>query len=515
MILLFDTETTGIPRNWNAPATDIENWPRLVQLAFRLYDIEGELIITKSYIIKPNGFVIPPDSVKIHSITNEIANDKGVDLYKVLSIFRRAISMANLIVGHNIQFDKKVLNCEYYRFDKTLPLEGIEEFCTMTNYKITDYCQLPPKKMGSYKWPKLSELHYILFNTNFSNAHNATTDVEITARCFWELLKRKIIQIDLSKKGKKDIQEKGIDSHTKERIEIYCLQNDIFEVPLDVKVAAILFLEHNFTQIPKELNLSEQVEFLLSQKTDKNYVQHSSELNIFQKNFICKTKLSIINEHKDFQLFNGKTDDEKIRVIENLRLHNILQKIKLNDLVIYFHTHYIALYEKFTTEQLLIEQEINKNELYQSLSTDSKHCHEKISKLLDNVGSELAMINIQKGKEAIPNAIYEILTECHIELQKLEMELGKTHEIFEENAFKIVLASFMFLQLWITKAPKELFYTKTNNAKLGTTYLDACDTIFSKINSIKFNEDNTIWYENFKNTLANYKNTTTTSGKNQ
>ena len=27
MIFFFDTETTGLPRNWKAPITDIDNWP--------------------------------------------------------------------------------------------------------------------------------------------------------------------------------------------------------------------------------------------------------------------------------------------------------------------------------------------------------------------------------------------------------------------------------------------------------------------------------------------------------
>jgi len=30
MYLFFDTETTGLPRNWKAPVTDLDNWPRMV-----------------------------------------------------------------------------------------------------------------------------------------------------------------------------------------------------------------------------------------------------------------------------------------------------------------------------------------------------------------------------------------------------------------------------------------------------------------------------------------------------
>lgn len=33
----FDTETTGIPKNWEAPVTDLSNWPRMVQIAYLGY----------------------------------------------------------------------------------------------------------------------------------------------------------------------------------------------------------------------------------------------------------------------------------------------------------------------------------------------------------------------------------------------------------------------------------------------------------------------------------------------
>ena len=64
MYLFFDTETTGLPRNWKAPVTDLNNWPRLVQLAYLLYDNKGNKISGGDFIIKPNGFTIPTDASK-------------------------------------------------------------------------------------------------------------------------------------------------------------------------------------------------------------------------------------------------------------------------------------------------------------------------------------------------------------------------------------------------------------------------------------------------------------------
>ena len=57
--LFFDTETTGVPKNYKAPITDLDHWPRLVQLGWILCDEQGSELQTGNDIIKPNGFIIP------------------------------------------------------------------------------------------------------------------------------------------------------------------------------------------------------------------------------------------------------------------------------------------------------------------------------------------------------------------------------------------------------------------------------------------------------------------------
>lgn len=41
--LFIDTETTGLPKEYDAPYTDIDNWPRLVQLAWIVFMIIQQL----------------------------------------------------------------------------------------------------------------------------------------------------------------------------------------------------------------------------------------------------------------------------------------------------------------------------------------------------------------------------------------------------------------------------------------------------------------------------------------
>ena len=74
MFLIFDTETTGLPKDWNAPITDLDNWPRVVQLAWQIHDSEGKLIEVQDYIVYPDGFDIPKKSKngKEVSVTFEV-----------------------------------------------------------------------------------------------------------------------------------------------------------------------------------------------------------------------------------------------------------------------------------------------------------------------------------------------------------------------------------------------------------------------------------------------------------
>ena len=78
MYLIFDTETTGLPQNWQAPLTDFNNWPRCVQLAWQVHDIKGKMIEVKNYIIKPEGYDIPFNAEKIHGISTERATKQGM-----------------------------------------------------------------------------------------------------------------------------------------------------------------------------------------------------------------------------------------------------------------------------------------------------------------------------------------------------------------------------------------------------------------------------------------------------
>lgn len=188
MYLVFDTETTGLPRDWNAPITDTDNWPRCVQLAWQVHDEMGELVEVKNYIIKPEGYTIPYNAEKIHGISTERAMRQGMDLSFVLEEFNKSLSKAKFVQGHNVGFDISVMGSEYYRkgIDSPIGEIAILDSCTENTAAL---CAIPGGRGGKFKLPTLTELHTHLFNEAFNEAHNASADVEATARCFLELVR--------------------------------------------------------------------------------------------------------------------------------------------------------------------------------------------------------------------------------------------------------------------------------------------------------------------------------------
>ncbi len=187
MFLVFDTETTGLPKNYQAPLDDFSNWPRIVQIAWSLYDAEGNHWESYNYIIKPNGFIISDEVAKIHRITQARALAEGVDLKIALKHFIGDVKKAEYLVGHNIDFDEKVVGSELLREKLDNPITNANRICTMK--KSVDVCKINNAR-GGYKWPNLTELYNCLFQNSFPEAHDAVYDVRACAECFFELKRR-------------------------------------------------------------------------------------------------------------------------------------------------------------------------------------------------------------------------------------------------------------------------------------------------------------------------------------
>ena len=191
MYLIFDTETTGLPKRWDAPISDTDNWPRCIQIAWQLHDGMGNCIEHQDYLIRPEGFNIPYDAEKIHGISTELATQEGLGLQEVLEKFNIALSKTKYVVGQNVDFDINIMGAEFYRQSVANQLQELSvlDTCTETTAEL---CRIPGGRGGKYKLPTLTELHQHLFHTPFDEAHNATADVEATTRCFLELVRKQV-----------------------------------------------------------------------------------------------------------------------------------------------------------------------------------------------------------------------------------------------------------------------------------------------------------------------------------
>lgn len=189
-LLFFDTETTGLPRNYKAPVSDLGNWPRMVQIAWLLTDEHGNEAGAYEYVIKPDGYVIPAEAARIHGITTERALREGYPLADVLAAFLEDLRGADCLIAHNVQFDEKIVGAELLRAGLRDELQGRPKVCTMQS--ATDFCRLP----GPYgfKWPTLAELHTALFGQGFIGAHRALADVRACAKSYFQLRRLQVLR---------------------------------------------------------------------------------------------------------------------------------------------------------------------------------------------------------------------------------------------------------------------------------------------------------------------------------
>ncbi len=193
----IDTETTGLPINDNLPYTELDNWPHLVQVALIIEDDNYGILAKRNMILKPDGYSIPESSARIHGIANAQAIKVGEDRKHVIGFLDQVLSNSNIVIGHNVSFDLNVVKAEIIR------VKGIENaLFTTKNHNVVDtmkmgmnICKIPNLSFHThmsqpYKYPKLDELYYKLFNKHFNNQHDAMADVQAAYDCYYEL-KRK------------------------------------------------------------------------------------------------------------------------------------------------------------------------------------------------------------------------------------------------------------------------------------------------------------------------------------
>jgi DNA polymerase III epsilon subunit-like protein len=203
-LLFFDTETNGLPKDRRAIPQQVDLWPRILQLAWSLVDIQEDGTFTvhdaQSLILNPGEISWDSGSSAIHGITHERVQSEGISPAVALDRFKHVAQQAHVLIAHNIAFDKPVLRAEYFRLNSSESFDWwtAYEYCTMETTK--HLCKLPfPNGRGGkphdpYKLPKLAELHTYLFGSAGEyKFHDALGDVNCTIACFQELLRRHLV----------------------------------------------------------------------------------------------------------------------------------------------------------------------------------------------------------------------------------------------------------------------------------------------------------------------------------
>jgi DNA polymerase-3 subunit epsilon len=185
-LLIFDTETTGLPKSRQPSSKGPNNWPHIVSISWVILNSDTNIVEKEqSYIVKPIGWTIPEESIRIHGITNEKARTQGTDLAKVMGEFLG--EGYDMLVAHNLEFDYNVLH-NAIQWDLELPFSSLYKKMVCTMELSRDLCKLRTV-YGSYKSPKLSELYEHVFkkSPNKDSLHTSIYDVliltEIIQQC--------------------------------------------------------------------------------------------------------------------------------------------------------------------------------------------------------------------------------------------------------------------------------------------------------------------------------------------
>ncbi|AHM60073.1 exonuclease RNase T and DNA polymerase III [Flammeovirgaceae bacterium 311] len=183
-LLFVDTETSGLPKDWNKPYSAVGNWPYIVQLAWVVYTREGEEVKQENHYIKPLDYGITDVSREIHGISDEYLMEHGKARRLVMQqLHKDLLHYQPLIVGHFMQLDYHMMGLGFYRAGLSNPLTSLPTFCTM---QLTHNFY----RESGYKYMRLEQLYLKLFGTKLEQQHDALVDATATARCFFELWRR-------------------------------------------------------------------------------------------------------------------------------------------------------------------------------------------------------------------------------------------------------------------------------------------------------------------------------------
>ena len=229
-ILFVDTEASGLPVNWDLPYSATDNWPSAVQVSWLIYTRDGQEIKREDHFILNTDFVITPKAMEIHGINPGILGVKGKERISVMQMLANdLIQYQPLVVGHFIQLDYHILSADFYRAGLENPLANLPLFCTMLATTQLVWTPMPKSLL-------LGDLYAYLFYKPLQNQHNALSDAEAAASCYFELMKRGEINPKLVEKQQEQASIKNLKKKSGKMLQVF--------IPLIILVLIVLLAQH-------------------------------------------------------------------------------------------------------------------------------------------------------------------------------------------------------------------------------------------------------------------------------
>lgn len=184
-LLFIDTETSDMPKRWNAPTRKTKEWPHILQIAWIICKTNGEPVHSRDFYVRQKNIAIAEGAQRLHGIDLDVLNEKGIDQKVVLNSLATDIELYQpLIVGHFLEFDRKMLEVGFAREEITRNFDKLPKFCTML------FTRKPKDIFGGYSFMRLDEFYFSLFNEQYELSHHALADAQATKACFFELQKQ-------------------------------------------------------------------------------------------------------------------------------------------------------------------------------------------------------------------------------------------------------------------------------------------------------------------------------------
>lgn len=194
MILFVDLETSDLlkPR---LPLSD-PSQPWAVTVAAELCGIDGAPIAFFHDQVRSEGRPVKAGAEAVHGVSSRQAARDGTNEVVILGHLCGLAARALYLVGHSIEFDRKVIESLLIRRGKDTRLwtrPGLQTLCTMK--AATAFCQIksdPPRDDNSYRWPSLDAACLTLLGEpTRQGAHSAWDDMQRAKRLFFALHERK------------------------------------------------------------------------------------------------------------------------------------------------------------------------------------------------------------------------------------------------------------------------------------------------------------------------------------